>query len=223
MNGRAEGAVLRGGWTRRAIATYLLKRRVVMAYRELPAATVTPNAEMGVCIYSGATPLGRLPPHQVDALADTVGAERLERRLLNEDVTLVLGVDRQTQAPIGFRWVVHPATGTAWHDNVPIRPGEALGFNAFVYPQYRGRGFYQRLVVEGNRYLMETLGYEKVTIVVEATNEASLAANRAAGLGIEGENYLAKWLGRNAFSIFRDRRTGRWSVYYVLHGKGATL
>ena len=201
----------------------MLKKRIVM---ECVVATEPsgPHASIDVNVYHGATAPDAIPVPQLRALEQVIGAERLRQRLLNEDVTLVLGVDRETLSPTGFRWVVHPSVGTAWHDNLPVRPGEALGFNAYTFPLFRRKGLYQYLVVEGNRRLRELSGIEKVRIVIEASNEASIRANLASGLRVVGTNFLLKWFGTNVFSIFNDHGTGKWSVHYVAkNGKNSRL
>lgn len=196
---------------------YAVKRRLVLAQASLPARAdaAVRGGRLAVCVYSGVTPAGHLPAHQLETLAATVGEERLARRLAHPDVTLVLGVDRASQRPTGFRWVLHPRDEVVWHDNVPVTPGIAYGFNAFTYPEYRRQGLYKELVREGNRYLFEEVGCAKVTIVVEAGNQASLKANQDAGYAVEATNYLVKVLGRNVLSAFRDHASGAVRAHWV--------
>lgn|GEM_PF-1936478 len=202
---------------RRGVAVYSVKKRLLLAQTTAPPAegTAVLAERLTVSIFSGATPVSALPAEQLAALSATVGTERLARRLAHPDVTLVLGVDRASQRPTGFRWVLHPRDEVVWHDNVPVTPGIAYGFNAFTYPEYRRQGLYKELVREGNRYLFEEVGCAKVTIVVEAGNQASLKANQDAGYAVEATNYLVKVLGRNVLSMFRDHASGAVRAHWV--------
>jgi len=207
----------------RFVSTHWLKRRVVLEQRAVAdrsSSRVLP-IDLAVEIYSGRTSERSLDKGLLDVLARTVGTDVLGWRLAHPDITLVLGVDSRSQAVMGFRWILHPTAGTVWHDNIPIEPGDAYGFNEFTYPTFRRRGVYGKLISDGNRYVFEELGLPRIAIVVEASNRASLGANLRAGYAVVGTNYLFKIWKRNVYSVFRDAATGKTRTYFVYRNERA--
>lgn len=205
------------------IASHWLKKRLVLDQKRAgpTLAPVDPADGIAVHILTGGTSESSLPSGILAAIARTLGAEVLRKRLERPDITLVTGIDRRSHALMGFRWILHPTKDTVWHDNIPIEPGDAYGFNEFTYPEFRRRGVYGTLIAHGNRHVFEDLGRSRIAIVVEAGNLASLNANLRAGYSIVGTNYLVKVWRRNVYSVFRDAATGKTRAYYVYRNERA--
>jgi len=205
-----------GDWLAGLVSKYWLKKRFVLAQRAMSLELPDPNDELEVLVRRGGEDTGSLLPHHLDVLASVVGTERLSRRLEHPEVTLVLAVDRASREPMGFRWLLHPKSGTVWHDSFPVEPGTAYGFNEYTFPRFRRRGVYLELIRRGNRLALQDLGCSQVVIVVEAGNDPSLRANLGAGYTIEATNYLVKVLGRNVFSVVARPDGGPLHLHRVL-------
>lgn len=63
---------------------------------------------------------------------------------------------------------------------IKLEPGQFWGADSFCLPEYRNRGIVRHLKIFGDRHLA-SLGYKEFVSSIEATNQASLSASRAAG------------------------------------------
>lgn len=158
------------------------------------------------------------PPSHRDRLAATIGVDRLSQRLADPDLALFLAVAPEDDRLGGFVWALAPRSSIAWHDNVPVRPGTALLFHGFVFPEHRRLGLFTGLMAAAHDYCLVELGRSRVNAVVEASNTASLRALKRIGYEHVGDNHLLKFYGVNVVSMLGWRERRGTEVHFVLGG-----
>ena len=209
------GAVTRRGplgdwWVRNFV-----KRRFVLA-RDTPGAPDRAKVTLvGYDVVGYGAGAGReLPAPQRRSLAQAIGEERLARRLADQDLTAFVAV-APDGATAGFVWSLAPRAETAWHDNVPVRPGTALLFHGYVAPEHRRHGLFTWLMTAVQDHCLLRLGRERVLGVVEASNVPSLRTLGNLGYEHVADNYLVKVLGVNVVSVLRWRERRGTEAHFV--------
>jgi RimJ/RimL family protein N-acetyltransferase len=120
----------------------------------------------------------------------------------HEAVDLLVAFDGDT--PMGYYLVLAPRDEVVWHDELPVPPTYGLAFKGYVADEFRRMGVYRALQRASHDHLFYRRGVECVLTIVESRNVASLQANETFGLRRLQENYLLKFMGRNALSIYRS-------------------
>ncbi len=160
------------------------------------------------------TPIVIQSPSEID---DLVLPEELKKkfykRIRNNNTILFCFLSNKNI--IAFYWGINAFDKVLWHDKFPIKRGNALLFDAYVYPTYRKMGLYKNLIFLAHDYYKKK-GITSIFTIVEQRNENSLKANLGSGLKKFSLNYLIKVFRRNVFSIYIGKISG---VYYVFRNE----
>jgi GNAT superfamily N-acetyltransferase len=148
----------------------------------------------------------------LEILKKYIPEEKLVNRFNCPFLLLYLAISKETSQLAGYYWVIVPDKKPVWHDKYCVRPGEAFGFDAFVVPEYRGKGIFPFLKAEAVKDCTLDRKCKGLYSVVERSNKSSIKANLKLG-SIVGKNYLVKIFRRNVMSIYIGERNCR--VYYV--------
>ena len=138
--------------------------------------------------------------------------DKFVKRLENPSFTLYLALNKDNSEIAGYFWTAEVKKEPIWHDKIYTEPNSVLGFNAFTFPEYRGKNAYPFIfsIAIKNTVQRDVKCYYTI---VEMSNKASIRVHEKLGLKAAGENYLVKLFGVNIFSIIH--RNGKWEIHYV--------
>ena len=204
----------------RLLERYFVKPRTVFAIEAVPYDKDTTICR-GFHILGPSELEAKVPPSVQAFLERRATPKSLNQRLLSKNCCAFIAITESADLPIGVVWALAPQDTTTWHDSIPVRPGEALGFGAYVTPQFRRRGLFLAMLYERDRYLLNDLGVNRVLRVVENSNVPSYNGLVKYGARRIADNLLVKLMGRNILSIFRH--DNRLEIYALVGNRRARL